>query len=224
MVRVGETVRRAQSANAAFVHELLVYLERRGFAGAPRFLGIDDSGREVLSYVPGEVPPELGWFPDTVLAAAARLLRALHDATAESSLRGRAEVVCHGDASPCNTAFHEGIPSAFIDFDAAHPGTRREDIGYAAWLWLDLGNADLSPKLQATRLGGFMRAYGGGWHEDAVLAVLDAQEALAARPAAPEAVRIWAETCRAWTFSHQSTLAHEARVADSPATRGEDSE
>ena len=159
-----------------------------------------------------------------LLAAAARLLGALHDATAESSLRGHAEVVCHGDASPCNTAFHEGIPSAFIDFDAAHPGTRWEDVGYAAWLWLDLGNADLSPKLQATRLGGFMRAYGGGWHEDAVLAVLDAQEALAARPAAPEAVRIWAETCRAWTFSHQSTLAHEARVADSPATRGEDSE
>ena len=34
------------------VHALLRYLEEAGFPGAPRALGFDSSGREVLSYLP----------------------------------------------------------------------------------------------------------------------------------------------------------------------------
>ncbi len=36
------------------MHALLRHLEARGFAGAPRVLGLDEQGREVLSYLPGE--------------------------------------------------------------------------------------------------------------------------------------------------------------------------
>ncbi len=36
------------------VHALLRYLEEAGFPGAPRALGFDSSGREMLSYLPGE--------------------------------------------------------------------------------------------------------------------------------------------------------------------------
>lgn len=123
VVRVGATVQRTPGVNAAFVHDVLVDLERGGFTGAPRFLGMDEPGREVLTYISGTVPSELGWFSDDAIISAARLLRALHDVTAESTLRGGAEVVCHGDASPCNTVFRDGMPSALIDFDAAHAGT-----------------------------------------------------------------------------------------------------
>ncbi|HEV3504472.1 MAG TPA: trifolitoxin immunity protein, partial [Actinomycetes bacterium] len=42
VVRVGDTVRRPPPANAGFVHALLDHLERRGWAGAPRFLGLDE--------------------------------------------------------------------------------------------------------------------------------------------------------------------------------------
>ena len=91
---------------------------------------------------------------------AARILRSLHDVTARWDGRGRAEVVCHGDASPCNFVFQRGAPYALIDFDAAHPGTRAADVGYAAWLSLDIGNPELDPVVQGRRLAAFVGAYG----------------------------------------------------------------
>ena len=48
-------MRRPVHGNSPLVHALLKHLEDVGFAGAPRFLGIDSAGREVLTYVAGEV-------------------------------------------------------------------------------------------------------------------------------------------------------------------------
>jgi hypothetical protein len=63
VVRVGATVYRPIGPHWPFVHALLAHLERVGFSAAPRFLGIDDRGREILSYLDGEVPDNLdpGW-------------------------------------------------------------------------------------------------------------------------------------------------------------------
>lgn len=55
VVRVGDTVRRQPGERAGFVHELLRHFEAQEWPGAPRFLGIDDDGREMLSYVAGYV-------------------------------------------------------------------------------------------------------------------------------------------------------------------------
>lgn len=133
VVRVGDTVRRPQGPQSPFVHELLEHPAAKRFPGAPRFLGVDERGREILSFLPGTVPPDLGTFSTTPPCAAARLLRAFHDATSDLKLCEGREVVCHGDASPCNAVFQEGLPYAWIDFDNAHPGSRIEDVGYAAW-------------------------------------------------------------------------------------------
>ena len=57
VVPVGDTVRRPPGPNAEFVRALLRLLEQRGFGGAPRLLGRDDQGRDVLTYVEGRVPP-----------------------------------------------------------------------------------------------------------------------------------------------------------------------
>src|SRR5271165_6858905 len=81
VVRVGDTVRRPLKSNSPFVHALLTHLESKGFAGAPRFLGIDSENRAMLSFIPGFVPDNLGEFSDAKISAAASLLRALHDAT-----------------------------------------------------------------------------------------------------------------------------------------------
>jgi len=51
VVRVGETVRRPLRPTSSATHALLQYLGRVGFDGAPKFLGIDVQGREVLSYI-----------------------------------------------------------------------------------------------------------------------------------------------------------------------------
>jgi len=59
VVRVGDTVRRPSGPWTGSVDALLRHLERVGFTGAPRALGRDEKGRQVLEYVPGQVhvPP-----------------------------------------------------------------------------------------------------------------------------------------------------------------------
>jgi aminoglycoside phosphotransferase (APT) family kinase protein len=147
VVRVGDTVRRPPSPNAGFVHDLLDHLERHGWAGAPRYLGTDADGREVLSFLEGHAawedrqPAEVG--SDESLAGAARLVRQLHDLTAGTPLAGTAEVVCHNDLSPKNTVYRDlghGLrPVAFIDWDIAAPGDRLHDLAHTCWQYLRLG-------------------------------------------------------------------------------------
>jgi hypothetical protein len=63
----------------------LTHLRDAGFVGAPLPFGVDEQGREVLSFVPGDMPrnplpPET--VGDDVLVALARLIRVLHEASA----------------------------------------------------------------------------------------------------------------------------------------------
>ena len=134
VVRVGNTVRRPAKASSPFVAELLEHLQARGCAWAPRYLGQDDSGRDMLSYLAGSVPAKWRIFEDHQLRAAAAILRALHDATSASKL-SPAGVVCHHDPGPNNFVFVDGVPVALIDFDTAAPGAGLEDLGYMAWAW-----------------------------------------------------------------------------------------
>lgn len=206
VVRVGDTVRRPLSPNADFVHRLLRHLESRGFPGAPRFQGLDAQGREILAFLPGAVPQELGGFSDSQCVAAARLLRSLHDSTADCELRGSHEVVCHGDASPCNCVFVDGMPQGFIDFDAAHAGSREEDLGYAAWLWLDIGNPDLNAVDQGRRLVEFVSAYDPAARRDALQLIQSAQKRLSLRHDGPPGNREWARACFNWTQTNWIAL------------------
>jgi hypothetical protein len=101
--------------------------------------------------------------------------------------------------------FRDELPYAFIDFDAAHVGDRREDIGYAAWLWLDIGNADLDPLRQGRRLGEFVAAYDADL-VDAVPAVIDAQTELSRRRASPRSTQEWASQCLQWSSDNRVAL------------------
>jgi hypothetical protein len=153
VVRVGETVRRPVPDDAEFVHALLLYLQERGWTGAPRFLGIDENDRQVLTYLPGWVawlapgridPP--GVWSDRSLARIAELVRELHDLTAGSALAGSAEVVCHNDLASRNTVYRDSgdgsfQPVAFIDWDLAGPGSRIDDLACVCWQFV-IGDAD----------------------------------------------------------------------------------
>jgi aminoglycoside phosphotransferase (APT) family kinase protein len=99
---------------------------------------------------------------------------------------------------------------AFIDFDAAAPGSRSYDLGYAAWLWLDLGNEDRSAQEQVRRLGVFLAAYRAGPSEAQVFgAVIERQSILTAEGARTgnSAMSRWAADCREWTVRHMLAAA-----------------
>jgi hypothetical protein len=64
VVRIGNTARRPASAKSAVTADLLQLLEQRGFSGAPRYLGQDAEGRDILTYLDGWVPPKLQRWQD----------------------------------------------------------------------------------------------------------------------------------------------------------------
>jgi Phosphotransferase enzyme family len=143
VVRVGDTVRRPPEPPG--VQALLRWFDRVGFDGAPRFLGIDEQGREMLSFVEGD--PGFAPVPssDEVVAGIGRLLRQAHDAQAGFEppdepgwLRPAAaepEVIGHTDLYWTNVIFRGNLPAAFIDWEMAAPVTRALEVALAATWW-----------------------------------------------------------------------------------------
>lgn len=132
VVRVGDTIRRPPEPD--HVVQLLRWFEHVGFDGAPRFLGYDDEGREMLSFVEGE--PAFAPVPssDEVVVALGRLLRRAHDAQLGS---GR-PLLIHGDLFWTNVVFRDGLPAALIDWELAWPGSRVLEVALAATYWAGL--------------------------------------------------------------------------------------
>jgi hypothetical protein len=143
VVRVGNTVRRPPQPSG--VRALLQHYERVGFDGAPRFLGVDEQGREMLSFVSGE--PAFAPVPSTdeVVAAIGRLLRRAHDAQAGfapppepgwiQSVEERPEAIGHLDLFWTNVIFRDGLPAALIDWELAAPTSRTLEVALAATYW-----------------------------------------------------------------------------------------
>lgn len=159
VVRIGDTVRRKASASSAVTATLLQLLERHGYAGAPRYLGQDEEGRDILTFVEGWVPARFQRWSNNQVAAVGALLRVLHDITHGSTLAAHDDVVCHHDPGPNNFVFRDGVPAVLIDFDTAAPGSRLEDIGYAAWTWCIASKYD-DARRQAEQVRVLVDAYG----------------------------------------------------------------
>jgi hypothetical protein len=211
VVHVGETVRRPPTANSDFVKRLLRHLASKGFDAAPASLGTDECGRDVFAFIPGDVPADLASHHDGTLRQAAVLIRHYHDLSAELLATPAAagiEVVCHNDLSPCNFVFRAGVPVAIIDFDAAAPGSRNWDLGYAAWLWLDLGSPEIAAVEQRRRLGVFLDAYGTQETGPVLTATLERQRLLEAegRRLGNGAMAEWAAGCLDWTRRNRGAL------------------
>ena len=181
VVRVGNTVRRSIKPWSAAIHGLLQHLEKKGFNASPRLLGIDEKGREILTYFEGEIGEGLPCLWSTAtLTSAARLLREYHDAT-EGYISAalddswqfvypdpeQHEVICHNDFAPYNLIFEQERPIALIDFDVAGPGPRLRDVAMGAYWFAPLSFSsefkgkslhDLHSGGQRLRL--FCRTYG----------------------------------------------------------------
>lgn len=175
VVRVGDTVRRPVGPWTPAVHALLAHLHEVGFRAAPRPLGIDEQGREVLTFVSGEVIwPD--WFTlvetSQGLARVARLVRDFHDAVEGFTpppdaqwqvlipVEG-ADIIAHHDLAPWNLVAEGEDAWAFIDWDTAGPGTRLWDVAYAMRGFIQLSAHPHWQRADAdSRLRVFADAYG----------------------------------------------------------------
>jgi hypothetical protein len=153
-VRVGDTVRRTAGPWTPSVHALLRHLEAAGFAGAPRALGFDERGREVLSYLPGDVigttRPWPAWVhSDDALRQVAGWVRDFHAAAADFVPPADAVwriggtwrpglVIGHNDAAPYNATWSGGRLGGFFDWDFAAPVTPGWDLAFTAFGWVPL--------------------------------------------------------------------------------------
>ncbi|MBA2384540.1 MAG: phosphotransferase [Actinobacteria bacterium] len=155
------TVRRPAGSWTPAVQSLLRHFEEVGFDGAPRAVGVDKEGYEIVTFVEGEVPGVDGAPPnDDAVFAAGELVRAMHDAqegfTPPPDARWQRlpgaipgdEVICHNDVLGHNFVVREGRPVALIDWELAAPGSRLSDVAAAAMWW-----APLRPDEAARRYG-----------------------------------------------------------------------
>jgi hypothetical protein len=158
---VGDTVRRPQKGNATFVHELLLFLEDQGCSFAPRFLGMDEQGRDILSYMEGHTLPGSGYcLSDDLLVQTARVIRSYHDVTAGSVLAQDHGIVAHNELGPHNTIFHENRLVGLIDWDDAAPGTRLRDLANAVWCSVNVDHRKWPAGEQARRIQLMCTTYG----------------------------------------------------------------
>jgi hypothetical protein len=226
VVRVGDTVRREAGPWTPTLFALLAHLATKGFP-APVPLGIDEAGREILSFLPGRAA---NWpFPPALIATsgarqAGALLAGYHAVVVDFSPPspaawrhgpqplGPGEIVLHGDFGPHNLIWSGRLLTGVIDFELARPGRALEDAGFAV-----IGAAQLRPD-EMTRRAGFaqppdrrarLTAFAQGYGarpSDLVAAALDAQAGEIERMS-----RLGAAGLEPWANFLRSGLADQAR-------------
>lgn len=171
VVRVGDTVRKPWTPATAHV---AAYLDAVRAAGvdAPRHLGRDGQGRQVIEFVPGVLAMEDPGRTRAQLAGIGALVRRIHDASARHRPAPDAVwdvlipappddpsegLVCHGDLTPWNLVL--GERTVFIDWDGAGPSTRAWDLAYSAQAFT-LNDPAADPATAARDLVTFLEGYG----------------------------------------------------------------
>ena len=138
IVRIGNYVHRSSQGNRKLYNEVLKHLESHGFRYSPKIYGLDDSGRDILSFIPGSTMLGIP-FSLSQLQACVRILKEFHDYCSLLTSKGVKETICHRDFSPWNVIFLHEMPVGIIDFDEVTPGNRIEDFAYFLWTFLDIG-------------------------------------------------------------------------------------
>ena len=176
VVRVADTVRRPTGFWTPGVAALLHHLQTRGYESAPRHLGTDEQGREILTFVPGSVvwPDHFALVAtDEALAQVAATIRRYHDAVAEfphegftwsdrgADPRGPHEVLCHNDLAPWNLVHSPSKQWTFIDWDLAAPGRLAWDLSLGLLSFVPLmADSTLDEAATRHRISVFATGYG----------------------------------------------------------------
>ncbi|GLV60549.1 trifolitoxin immunity protein [Dictyobacter sp. S3.2.2.5] len=177
------------------MHALLRHFEAVGFAQAPVYIASDEAAKiETLSFVegsPGTYPLNAQQRSDESLIDVARVIRAMHDATAgfvapepenwqyRTTIPAEIDCIGHNDLGPYNVVYNGAKVAAIIDWDFAGPSNRAWDLCYAAHRFIPL-SAPRSTKAfgwdpipdQARRFRMFTEAYGASLSPEYLLDLL----------------------------------------------------
>jgi hypothetical protein len=147
-----ETVTRPARPQSRTVHSFLRHLREKGLGCVPEPLSLNEE-TEMLRYIDGESGGD-GWknqHNEHGLRSAARLLRRIHDASADwvppdDAIFGAppttadGDVFVHGDPGPWNFVWRDGEAIALIDWDFLHRAPRLEDVAYALLCFAPMRN------------------------------------------------------------------------------------
>ncbi|MEJ7901237.1 MAG: aminoglycoside phosphotransferase family protein, partial [Thermomicrobiales bacterium] len=157
VTRRGNIVYRTGGPWVPAIHTMLDHLHAQGFAYAPKALGLDARGREMISFLPGHSmmrPWNPVMFTEDALVQAAAMLRELHAATLGLTLPAATEwrsgpaakvagqVIRHGDLGPWNTLWQGDRLTGLIDWDFAEPGLAITDLAQLALYFVPLRGDD----------------------------------------------------------------------------------
>ena len=168
-VRIGRTVRRPTGPWTPAVHRLLTHVARKGLRAVPGVLGTDARGREVLSYLPGEVVDvDRELLTDARLCDLVSWARELHEAVADLEHDGpwrffgvaSPTVLAHNDLAPYNVCFEGDRLAGVFDWDLSGPSTPLLELAHLAWTGVPLFRP-VPPADAARRLHAMAAAYGG---------------------------------------------------------------
>jgi hypothetical protein len=180
---IGGVVHKRAQPWTPSVHAVLRHLENAGFDGAPRALGFDDQGREMLTYLPGETigdrTPWPAWASaDSMLVQVGHWLRRVHDLTAGfvppadqrwfiGGTMRPGLIIGHQDAAPYNAVVDGDRLVGFFDWDIAGPSSREWDLAFSALPWVPLARSSddtrsgsRDPAERSRRFHLLMDAYG----------------------------------------------------------------
>jgi hypothetical protein len=169
-VRIGDTVRRPTGPWTPAVHALLDHLATR-VPHIPRVLGVDERGREILSYLPGRVVDqrnETERLTAGQIVALVRWTRQFHRAVADFRHPGPwryfpvagPALIGHNDIAPYNACFRGDELVGVFDWDLAGPTTPLFELAFIAWNCVPLWE-DVDPGRAAERVGLIATGYGG---------------------------------------------------------------
>jgi len=146
VVKIGDTVHRKVKGDS-MLHSYLLYLEEAGMPGVPRFRGMDEQGREILTFLHGKTmgPDYPAFHPclnsDETVRDMGQFMRKLHDISIgflpkaiENNWKSpnfpqeKWETICHNDTAIWNFVFANDHLTGLFDFDSACPGTRIWDL------------------------------------------------------------------------------------------------
>lgn len=167
VVRVGNTVRKPWTDNTPVVHSYLAALRSR-HVDAPRLLGRDEDGRQIVEFVEGTIALSQRPLDIDALRRVGRMIRRIHDASESIPIpdpdgwklplpADNPNLMCHNDLAPWNLV--TGDRWVFIDWDGAGPSTRLWDLAYAAQAFGVL-NQGAPVESAASRLRAFVDGYG----------------------------------------------------------------